>query len=95
MSATRAQFVRQRVLPSVVLCIVSTVMLGSVPAFAQDRWTPEQQEVVDARGCTNSRDDYCGARENGRSLASGRPSSTDSSGHNRCWLGPMSQTTRR
>lgn len=48
MNAAKARVVRNPGMPSVVLYIVSAVMLGPLAAFAQDQWTPQQQEVVDA-----------------------------------------------
>lgn len=48
MNATKTKVLRHVVLPSIVLCVAVTLMLGPIPAFAQDEWDPEQQEVVDA-----------------------------------------------
>ena len=48
MSVTKTKVLRHVVLPSVVLCIGATLILRPIAALAQNQWTPEQQEVVEA-----------------------------------------------
>jgi len=48
MNVIKIEILRHLVLPSVVLCAAATLLLRPIPAFAQDQWTPDQQEVVDA-----------------------------------------------
>ncbi len=45
MNATKSTFFGT---PSVILCVAATLMLRPIPASAQDQWSPEKQEVVDA-----------------------------------------------